>query len=573
MALLGIGRVEEAGVALEEFEGLYRDADLDLHGSPPLCMARAEFAKEKGEAKLAEERYEACLERFPSEPLVQSGVIDFFDGIGRPERSEAILERALELAPQASAYRIALATRLAAAGKKDEAETLLRAGTEVASPALAAEAWLLVGSFNVDYGDLDDAIAAFARARQLETSENPQLLLVYADALAMAKRFDEAEELVEQMKVPAHQLVVRGRIELERGNPAAALKLFDEGMRLWPNNAVARYCAAIAAERLGDFARAVDEYRYAMRIDVTETDAYLRLARLQVASGHYEAALVTLEFGPGGRPEEVAAGLLEMRIRARLGKEAQMPRWILEMLGRPENRGTAVAALGEGVRERSGQKAALKAMKAVPSLDLSDPIQVEALAAIVEDLAATGKAKEGLALVDAGLRKHPDAAAFLAVRGRALQLSGAPVASVRESFERALALDAKNGRALVGLARVETDTGSKDAALALYDRAVAGDANDRTAAREAASVLVALGRSGEAEQRLAALLLEHPYDAAAARALAELRLARGAKDERTLELARNAVAFRGGAEAEALLERIAPRAERAGSSATGVLEP
>ena len=203
-------------------------------------------------------------------------------------------------------------------------------------------------------------------------------------------------------------------------------------------------------------------------------------------------------------------------------------------------------------------------MKAVQPLDLSDPIQVEALAAIVEDLAATGRAKEGLALVDAGLRKHPDAAPFLAVRGRALQLSGAPVASVREAFERALALDAKNGRALVGLARLEADAGSKEAALALYDRAVAEDENDRTAAREAASLLVALGRSGEAEERLAALLREHPYDAAAARALAELRLARGAQDERTLELARRAVAFGGGAEAEALLERISRRdAERA----------
>ena len=80
-------------------------------------------------------------------------------------------------------------------------------------------------------------------------------------------------------------------------------------------------------------------------------------------------------------------------------------------------------------------KAALELMKGVPSLDLSDPIQVDALAANVEDLGATGKANNGLALVDAGLRKHPDAAAFLAVRGRALQLSGAPAASVREAFE------------------------------------------------------------------------------------------------------------------------------------------
>ena len=67
---------------------------------------------------------------------------------------------------------------------------------------------------------------------------------------------------------------------------------------------------------------------------------------------------------------------------------------------------------------------------------------------------------------------------------------------------------------------------------------------------------------------MAALLRDHPYDAAAARALAELRLARGVQDERTVELARRAVAFGGGAEAKALLERIAPHAEAGDSSAS-----
>ncbi|TMA30624.1 MAG: tetratricopeptide repeat protein [Deltaproteobacteria bacterium] len=567
LALLGLGRVEEAGAALEDVEGLYRDDSLDLHGSPALCMARATFALEKGDAKVAEERYGECVEEFPTEALVLNGVIDFFDENGHPERSEAILKHVLELVPQASSYRIRLAARLAATGRKDEAEALLRAGVEVAPPAEAAEAWATVAAFNVDHDDLDEAIEAYTRARELDKTNNPEILLASADALVMAKRFDEAKKLVDQMSVPAYRSVVLGRIELERGNPAAALKLFDEGMRTWPNNAVARYYAAIAAERLGDFTRAVEEYRYAMRIDVTETDAYMRLARLQAAGGHYEAALGTLEFEPGGRPDELAAGLLEMRIRAHLRRKDAPPR-LHQIMDQPEHRGAAVAALAEGVRERSGPKAALELMKGVPSLDLSDPIQVDALAANVEDLGATGKANKGLALVDAGLRKHPDAAAFLAVRGRALQLSGAPAASVREAFEQALAIDANNRRALIGLARLESSAGSNEAALALYDRALAEDKDDRTTAREAASVLVALGRSGEAEERLSALLLEHPYDAGAARALAELRLARNAKDERTVELARRAVAFGGGAEAEALLARIAPAAEQAGASAT-----
>jgi hypothetical protein len=86
-------------------------------------------------------------------------------------------------------------------------------------------------------------------------------------------------------------------------------------------------------------------------------------------------------------------------------------------------------------------------------------------------------------------------------------------------------------------------------------------------------VLGALGRSDQAEQRLEALLAERPYDAAAARALAELRLARGVKDDRTVELARRAVVFQGGPEAEALLERIAPGAEKTGSSEATTDEP
>src|SRR5262249_31517225 len=154
------------------------------------------------------------------------------------------------------------------------------------------------------------------------------------------------------------------------------------------------------------------------------TDAYLRLARLQAAAGEYVAALSTLDFQPGGRPEEVAAALFEIRLRARFQQEQPPPR-LRQIMDRSEHRGAAAAALGAGGPARSGPKAALAAMKAVRSLDLADPIYVDALAAIVDDLAATGKAKEGVALADAGLRKHPDTAAFLAVRGRALQLSGA----------------------------------------------------------------------------------------------------------------------------------------------------
>ena len=129
------------------------------------------FAKEKGEPELAEERYEACLERFPTEPLVLSRS----DRLLRRDRPPGALRGDPRARARARARGIVVPDRRWRCGSPpraeiDEAEALLRAGTEVASPAEAAEAWAVVASFNVDHGDLDDAIAAFARARQLDDS-------------------------------------------------------------------------------------------------------------------------------------------------------------------------------------------------------------------------------------------------------------------------------------------------------------------------------------------------------------------------------------------------------------------
>jgi tetratricopeptide (TPR) repeat protein len=65
VALLGLGRAEQAAELLETLEGSYSDDTLGLHGSPTLCVANATFAKEKGELEMAEERFEACAETFP----------------------------------------------------------------------------------------------------------------------------------------------------------------------------------------------------------------------------------------------------------------------------------------------------------------------------------------------------------------------------------------------------------------------------------------------------------------------------------------------------------------------------
>ncbi len=554
VALLALDRVEEASAAIDELESLHRDDALDLHGSPGYCIARAKFAEEKGDTSLAEQRYGACLERFPSHGALLQQAMDFFDRSERAERATELLRAALAAVPEAQAYRIALAGRLRAQKRPSEAEQVLREGTEHPDPIVAAEAWAGLARFLIDGGDYSEGVAAYQEVRRLAGPDD-SLLFATADALVIAGRSDEALELAEQISSAAYRGLIRGRAAFARGDAGEALRHFDEGIRLWPDNPFARYYSALAAERVGDFERAIEDYRYAMRIDARATDAYLRLARLQEAAGRPELALAALSFMPGGRPFEDEAALFEIRLLARLGRSGQAPPALLHRLAVPERRAAAAAALAAGVRERAGAEAAVKAIRGVEDLDLVDPAHPEALEALVDHLARSGRAAEAVAALERPLASHPDAAVFHALRGRALAARGAR-AEAHAAFERALALDPAQRVALLGLAQVESTAGAHGAALALYERALALDPDDAASGRGLAAELVELDRSREAEERLATLLHEHPCDAKAAMALAELRMARGARDERTRELLRRAVFFGGAAEAKRLLERV-----------------
>jgi tetratricopeptide (TPR) repeat protein len=569
VALLALERVDEAGEALEQLEGLYRDDSLKMHGSPGFCAARATFAKEKGENDAAAERYDACLELFPEfAPLVQDAV-EFFAALGRDEHAQEILERAVEASPTDGNLRLALAMRFHSQGETERAKEVMRAGTrDLESRTDIAGGWAALGSFLLELGDYQEAADAFTRARELDPTGNPDVLFASADAAVVAGRYDEALRLAEQMSVPAHRQLVQGRVALSRREPRKALDHFAEGIRLWPDNAFARYYAAVAAEQLGDFDRAIEEYRYAMRIDPQATDAYLRLARLHAAAGRDSYAITALTFVPGGRPREYEAWLLEMRILARIGQPPKSPEQPAEGVAR-EHWSAGVAAVARGISDRDGPAAAVDYLRRAKPVDFADPAHADISEVWIESLAASGRAGEAAAKIEAALAGHSDVAVLHALRGEALQLAGGDPERARAAYDKALELDSAEPRALRGRADLAAAQGANDEALALYDRALAADPDSIAAARSAAKVLSAAGREGEAEERLATLLREHPYDAETALALAELYAARDASPAETRALARRAVLFKGGPKAKAFLQKLrgdeppAPAAEAA----------
>jgi tetratricopeptide (TPR) repeat protein len=559
VALLGLQRIDEAAAAIDEIEQKVGAESLGAENRARYCVARATFEREKGELERATERMEACATEFPLDPLVVAEAVELFDARRQPERSEAILRKALELEPRASGYRISLAARLRADGRIDEAERLLLEATGFEPKEAAAVGWLDLGKHYQELGRHEDSALAVDRAVALLSEPSPQVLFEYADALILAGRLDDALEVARDMTVEPHRDLVRARVAMERGQPAEALEHFTAAFRLWPNNAIARYYAALAAEQLSDFDRAVDEYRYAVRADPGATPARLRLARLHLAEDDPVAALQAARASPTRGLVDLEAELLSLRALVQAGRVAEAQS-LLAQVPAPAT-GQAVAALASALAEARGPEPALRWLRNLERLDLTAPRNAPALRVLVELLVQTGRPEEGLAAAERAVAAHPDVAALHAIRGSALAGVGGREEEARAAFERARASDPEHAPAVYGLAQWAAVAGDAEQAAALYTRAAelqAGDPEEASRGhREAAAQRVSQGRTAEAEAQLALALAAHPYDPEAAGDLAGLRLSRetSASDE-TLALARRAVRFGGGDAAKSLLARV-----------------
>ena len=398
--------------------------------------------------------------------------------------------------------------------------------------------------------------AASALEPALEVQDDSRLRFRYTDFLIRAEEYDRALEAAEGLEEPVLADLARGVILLGQGKPREALETLEAGLRLWPNNAGARYYAALAAEQLGDFDRAISEYRDSIRANAAASDAGLRLARLHEAEGKYEPASIAIRhYLTNGHPRDSEALVLSLRLAHRLGRGPGFQETLAQLARLPGQAGRAVAEAARIARMGRGPGEAVAVVERA-GLDLTDPRHAEALSSLVADLSEAGDRQTALARVDAALEANPDAAAFHRIRAGALEASGADREVVRASFERAIELDPADARALVGLGRIIGEEGELEDAIALYDRAAAADPEDADIPYAVVELLAARGRTDEIQPRLEAMLKSHPYDGRAADRLARHLVASGESLDRALNLSRRALRFRAGPEALDTLGRV-----------------
>ncbi|MEE2674612.1 MAG: tetratricopeptide repeat protein [Myxococcota bacterium] len=513
IALIRLDRIEEAGQVLGTAQQLFDDAEGDVSSKmlARLCVATGMFAFEQGDRETAEKQYAKCIEQFPVEQLAVVEAVGFYDRIGQTARATEILERALSESGN-SLFRSRLARRVGALGKPEDEERLLR---EEAEERPTPMSWFVLADYYVSREEYVEALDAFERA-VASGSATSRLRFAYADTLVRAERFDDARRVSGSLKQPELRNLIRGRILLGEGNIRGALTAFESGIRLWPNNAVGRFLAGQAAERVGDFPRATSHYRESFRTSPSESEAGRALAELYSARGDHVAALRIANRYIKQHARDPAAYLLSIRL-AHAGRQ---PKIVSEGLMRlSQLPGQAAVAVAEEAAMLASSERGEQAVNVVARarLDLSDPANAVALRILVQHAVQHAKTVE---FVQQAVAAKPDEAAFQEFQGTVLQAAGETVRA-RDAFERALALDPENWRVLAGLAALAAEAGERSEALALYDRAIAAGPSDAGPAFAA----VALVRDAEpvaAARRLTKLLEAHPRQAGAANDLALL---------------------------------------------------
>lgn len=548
IALLGLGRVEEAGAALDALAARWEDEGaLESPNGAFYCAALALFTFEKGEVDEALARVETCSERFPTDGNVIEQGLKISDGAGRYDRSLALLERALEASPEDLTLSSRLASRLHAMGRGSEGEALLLAATEAESRRVAGNAWIELARYRLMRSDYEGHALAFDEAMKLAAHPDAEMQFAYAEALVLAGRLDEAAAISEQIEVEAFRELVLARISYERGEAGQALVHYGHANLLWPDNPVARYYTARAAERQGNFDLAIEEYRASLRAGATETDACIRLARLHLAEGRPQAAQRALFHYTSQKPGDLEALELSLeisspaldpqqllvRLRTAMRAPAQLPVYVTVTARELARRGAADSAwrvlaeyfaLAPGVATRPASEDALR------------ELATAAIAAghEAEALEVLGRAADGTATASAAWESI----------GRIREARRASSDDAHDAFAKALEANDENAWALAGMARAAANAGDAEAA-ALHVRAARLAEAPREAAivADAARYLLTHGERAQAVELLEWMLVSYPYDATAPRLLVETRLQAGPPDASTLTLARRAQRF------------------------------
>jgi tetratricopeptide (TPR) repeat protein len=534
-ALVDLERFEEAeSTHLALMKASEEAEKLDL--AARACAVLARFYSSQQDFEKASATMLDCFSRFPTSSTVQQSASDYFVEMKEPAKAIGIWREAVEHAPENISLRSKLADLLHRSGRTKEAEAAYKETVELFD---SRSAWQMLGVFYRENGRISEARQAIEKALERANKEPPELRFALADLLILEGEYERAEQIAKGLKESSYRNLLRGSIRLAQGDPAGALKLLEPGLRLWPNNAGARYVAGQAALQLGDLERALAEYREATRVGEEETDAALAMARIYYSLNNYPVAMQFAERHLKVRPfQNEDAHIIAIRSAAEQALWTKVESLLTDLSKRPGMQVLAIVEQAGAVRKQTGFEAATAVIEK-SGLDLTNPANAMALTSISLDLLSLEKEQKALALVDAALAANRGYPAFLDLRSRVLARMGRDE-EAQATVAEALAANSEFGPALEVKGMYAEERGDLDEALECYDRAAAAEVQNPEYAYRAARVVLSQGRTEEGVDRLRKVVSLAPGHVAATNDLAWALAEAGEELELALSLATRA---------------------------------
>jgi tetratricopeptide (TPR) repeat protein len=535
-ALVDLERGDEAEVV---FKQLAADAEAsdDKNDAARKCAALATFYRSQKDQVSARDTFVSCLEKFPAHSLLQQWVSDFFIGAGQPLQAIEVWRDAVETTPEDLALRRKLADLLYGQDQTDEAYQVVEEAVQLFD---TPETWRMLANYHARSGDAKAAREALEQAMERTRNVTPALRFALATTLIDEGEIERAREIEAEINEPAYKNLLKGAILLAEGDTAGALKNFDAGLRLWPNNAIARYMAGYAASRLGDSERAISEFREAVRVADGETDAALRLAEIHYNLGQYKPALQFAERHYRSRSYvDPKAHIIATRSALALGEVERARATLKNLQARDAKSPAPYVELAAIERSQNGAKAAL-AVVLESNIDLTSPDNATALRAVAGDYVELGQRDKALELASAAVQAHPDSAVLLVLKAQIL-LDGDSIVDAEKLIAQAIAADSSYAPAYEARGMIASNAGDPDAAIASFEKAADADPTSGEYRYLAARARLQKDDLPGAIQSLRDAVRAEPGHMRANNDLAWLLASSGSELPKALELARRAV--------------------------------